>query len=301
MYIFAEPVTEAQVAEIQSQNDAKIEEFERSILGLNRGDDSETQDTQEDDHKWESIQANVQEAMDKDEMSLKNAVKEQETSAEDTEVQALFDRPEVFEEIGEGDRKDQREPDATRQQETTGEATIGAMVKENARILAEANSSSLAEREEQTAFPSEADKPFLDSIVQELAEVETASESEDVLAMTLTIRNKVNGKFVLRPEKMTAADTWSIEYSLAEVPTQVRARALYQACQIRRKKKLDKDMPAEDADADAVGQYITNLRSISTEGREWRKEQDERDRERPVQMWVQAPGRGDGEDQSLSL
>ena len=50
-----------------------------------------------------------------------------------------------------------------------------------------------------------------------------------ILAMTLTLRNKVNGSYILRPENLTKDDDWSVEYTLSPVAEERRAWALYQA------------------------------------------------------------------------
>ena len=129
---------------------------------------------------------------------------------------------------------------------------------------------------EEKKLGTQADAPFLEEIDQ------TAGPLRDVLAMTLTVRNKVNGSFVLRPENITAADRWSLEYSLVDVPDAGRARALYEACRARRKKKLDAPMPVEDEAM--MNYYMRNLRTLSEQGRQWRKDMDEKDRGRPVQI-----------------
>lgn len=393
MYIFAEPVTEEQVAEIQSHNEVKIQEFERNILGLKRGAGSEKDDAQEDDSRWEDIQADVQEAMDKDELSIDESDQNQEAIDEDAEgIGSALARPEVFEqgplyagkslagadydvtaasagtevddgdsedddvdgeeeeEDGDGDANEDGEVEDSRLQEgleesledkadikandageeervvggdSTGENDVaprdthleevrndGNLQTEgrNEDDVAGATSGQESEAAEsldgmadtsislganpndvsdegQEEHEIEADQSFLDSLDQEKAQADTAAKtnsSEDILAMTLTLRNQVNGEYVLRPEKMTAADEWSIEYSLVEVSEQRRARALYQACQRRRSKKMEALSVREDAEV--VNYYVQMLRDMSAKGRAWRKEQDRKDRKQPVQV-----------------
>lgn len=377
------------MAEIQSQNNAKIQEFERKILGLTRGTGSETDDTQEeeDDSQWENIQADVQEAMDKDELSIDEASQVQEAIDEDAEeAEFATDRPEVFEQgplytrkvpadaddgvtTASAGREDDEEVDSEEDHEgeegeedentdadedgdieenrhkegleevledsvdfkandaAEAERKIGGddaeandiapsenrpvEIQNDADLLMEQrdevdtagatfenesadettesmdrdDDSSILDEEGQHEDQIEADQRFLDSIDQEVdQEVATAksSSSKDILAMTLTLRNKVNGEYVLRPEKMTAADEWSIEYTLNEVSEQSRARALYKACQTRRGKKMGTPLVAEDAEV--VSDYIQRLRELSAKGRAWRKEQDKKDRKQPVQV-----------------
>ena len=404
MYIFAEPVTEQQVAEIQSQNEAKIEAFNRNILGLHRGEEVESQDTEEDDSKWDNIQADVQEAMDKDELSVNDPSKEQD--AEDDEVedsglgsekQVVFEEGPLYanknnahnsedatttatgsegnEENGEDDKDaiDEVESDEEvddQDEEVDQELTEEEQGNENSdkaeesrgneefeenagddsdveELVGEDESTKVSEDESQSSeqstiatsedvievediaeaedkgeslldattdheatedhtkaasdaktkreyvppmpgaeeeeFPTEADQPFLDSITEELAEADDATSSgQDILAMTLTVRNKVNGKFILRPEHLTAQDSWSIEYSLVEVSSQRRARALYEACQLRRKKRLDTpEVPEEE---EVLNQYLLRLRELSAKGKKWRARMDKEDRKKPTQV-----------------
>ena len=419
MYIFAEPVTEQQVAEIQSQNEAKIEAFNRNILGLHRGEEVESQDTEEDDSKWDNIQADVQEAMDKDELSVNDPSKEQD--AEDDEVedselgseeQGAFeegppnanknnshdsedatatvtgsegneengeddkdaiDEVESDEEVEEQDQEQGEEVDQELTEEEQGnensdeaeESRENEEFEENAgddsdveELVGEEESTGVSEDESQGSeqstvatsedvievediaeaedrgeslldattdheatqdhtkaasdakikreyvppmpgaeegeFPTEADQPFLDSITEELAEADDAtSPGQDVLAMTLTVRNKVNGKFVLRPERLTAQDSWSIEYSLVEVSSQRRARALYEACQLRRKKRLDTpEVPEEE---EVLNQYLLRLRELSAKGKKWRARMDKEDRKKPTQVLGKEIAQSSGE------
>lgn len=401
MYIFAEPVTEEQVAEIQSHNNAKIQEFERTILGLTRGNGSEMAESQDNDSKWENIQADVQEAMDKDELSVDDPSDGQEAIDDGAEnIESAPNRPEVFEqgplyanksaagvdddvtaasagseeedgnseddddvyggeereeeeeeeededanedgevensryqegleeiledeedigannvveverEVG-GDEEEEKDiapsgnnqvevhddvdlltrgrnehdtPSDTSRQESVDEAIESMDGKDDTSASPDLNTSGIPE-EGQHEFQTQADQRYLDSIDQEAAQADSAakcSSSEDILAMTITLRNKVNSQFVLRPEKMTAADEWSIEYSLNEVPEQPRARALYEACRRRRSKKMDEQLVP--GDTEVISGYIQRLREMSAKGRAWRKEQDKRDMERPVEV-----------------
>ncbi len=387
MYIFAEPVTEEQVAEIQSHKDAKIKEIERKIFGLT-SDEAVSQETEEDDSKWENIQADVRETMDKDELSIEQpngedveyddlensrvasngrgisgedvsyAIGEEAqegdeataaaAESEDDEDDELVDTEEdeateehdgekLGESIDEVDEEhdldeesleeaeDNKEGDSEEvqeakesggQEELKGNDSEEAGGEEESTDLdqedsqADDQSTSAADKdyanvqgnkELQTGgneqerlpagsadhatldFPIQADKAFLNKLTEELSYADaTASQNPDILAMTLTIRNKVNGKFVLRPERLTADDKWSIEYSLTEVDTETRARALYKACQGRRKKKYDKLETRHDEER--LDGYLRRLRELSMQGRKWRARQDKEDTMKPIQI-----------------
>ena len=390
MYIFAEPVTEEQVAEIQSHNEAKIKEFERKLFGLTL-DEAGSQETEEDDSKWENIQADVRETMDKDELSIEEAdgedveydasenarvaSNERGTSGEDdlygireearegdgataaaaeneddeddelvdSEEDEEADGEKLEESIDEADEEqdldeelleeseDDNEGESEELQEAsesdgqkelkgndgekeTGEEERTGIGQEDSQ--ADDQSASAADKdqaggqgneelqtdgnEQERAsassgdFPIKADKAFLNKVTEEVSYTDAAaSQNPDILAMTLTIRNKVNGKFVLRPSHLTARDEWSIEYSLTEVDTKTRARALYKACQARRKKKHDK-METKN-DEERLNGFLRRLRELSMEGRKWRARQDKEDTKKPVQILGDVVGERSGE------
>ena len=379
MYIFVEPVTEEQVQDLQSRNDAKIEEFERDILGLARGV-TDASDGDKDDNKWADIQAKVQEAMERDERSVdgvsetsgispltteddedddvaidrdllhddealhggdKNlvlaAIEDAETYLEDDDERSNDYKPRegdsesrtaegqtglVEEETEERDIEgaeeegdEAHESDNAELDDTEGSASVSATEEVTAPALGAAErtqtllgeSNDLAEPEalakataqdgiEHTEdSEADADSEFLDEIDREHTTT-VPPESPEILAMTLTIRNKVNDQYVLRPENLGSNDRWSIEYSLAEVPDQARAWSLYRACQLRRKKKLDVE---EDGDEDAAANfYIERMRQLSRKGQVWRKEQDEMEEGKPKIVLGKSSPRERPDDQS---
>ena len=165
--------------------------------------------------------------------------------------------------------------------------------------------------------PSDPDTPLHDAAAEANPEPEPDSEAEDsqtpgdasfldsitlthpptdLLALTLTIRNKVNNEYVLRPSALNPTDAWSVEYSIAEVAPQTRAWSLYQACQKRRKKLLDDDDEGEGEKADY---YLRRIQELSRKGREWRVEQDRRDEGMPVfvvgEKGAREEGKGEGD------
>ena len=130
-------------------------------------------------------------------------------------------------------------------------------------------------------FDTTADQPFL----EELDKEHNPATGSEVLAMTLTIRNKVNGEYVERPENLSPKDKWSIEYSLEAVPKPTRAWSLYLACQERRRKKLDGF--EERQEKNTVNHYMLNLRRLSKTGKIWRDEMDKKDQEKKVAVMGQ--------------
>jgi hypothetical protein len=131
--------------------------------------------------------------------------------------------------------------------------------------------------EQQIGDDGELETPLMEQAIQESintsasvtdstgeAEPDTAN-SKDILAMVLIIRNKVNGEYVIRPERFKKDDEWEVEYSLQEV---VNGKKLYDACRRRRRK-------AVDALQKTSYSYFQNLLNrFSKKGRKWRQSQD---------------------------
>lgn len=382
MYIFAEPVTEDMIDDLQSRNNEKVEEFERQVLGLKKMVTGE--ETGEDSSKWEEIHKEVQKAMDKDGkpsdelsealtlsgeviQSLKLASGTHQTAQsefypeesiekgsqhlgtavvneqEDEELEVEEEEAEEEEEDAEDEEKEEQtysgetddeiddiaeenaEKDRISKEESVDEAgelehrtdersdrstvemkeqvsdigdesqDIGSgSPNEQSNDTTNTSSTETNNGDSNSAFENHADANFLDKIDEEHSHQPT----DNLLAMILTIRNKVNGKYVLRPENITAshpsqakpnagnsssepssgaindskADKWAVEYSLADIPDLARAWTLYSACQTRRRKRLDPD--EGEGDGETVNHYVQRLRKISAKGRAWRREED---------------------------
>ncbi len=433
MYIFAEPVSEEQIQEIQTQNNEKVDTFQRKLMGL-EDENSESEPAQKEEDKWSDIQADVQETMARDEMSINKPSEDEDVprAAADESVPDLKGF-EVFEDgplyrkkaldqadgdqiavaAGSGEKEDEgEEEDGEREEEdavekedgeveeteidsqektydpasdldklqgeeqaqlssvnTTGETFIntggdgdvrevtddGSEMKEsgageeqvigdeiglvdeadqsgpsdNTELVAELDrlqqgeegeteseiqdeelellAQDIKEESQQTnvemalspdqanqhsdssdqatshldteeqqdshshEFDTRADQPFFEEIDQEF----TPPHGSEVLAMALTIRNKVNDKYVQRPENLGPNDKWSIEYSLEEVSKPERAWSLYRACQQRRRQKLESWENKEEDNK--VSDYVRRLRKLSQQGAVWREEMDRKD------------------------
>jgi Mitochondrial protein Pet127 len=105
-----------------------------------------------------------------------------------------------------------------------------------------------------------------------------ANPDKELLAMTLTIRNKVNGSYVVRPIDLNEGDEWKVEYSLADIATSTRAWSLYDACQARRKKTLDK----EEGESFGGDIFKKTLKALCEKGRDWRQDIDAEDAKVPA-------------------
>ena len=407
MYIFAEPVTEAQVNEIQSTNEAKIAEFERKILGLHGKEGPSEEREPDEEGKWADIEASVEEAMQKDELSLtapdasgeiipevqqessspseheglpynespaadlngddlaassrpdddqidtEEEEAEEETEEEEVKVEVRIEEKEEEKDQEPGERSDEIDEDEVEEKmedelerakegedefvedgDEANHAIINGFKEmdsagssqtlHNASISNEAGNSAEASTQEDpsTANPIidnlDSQKPIADGDFDDTKASETANSSSesshdapssdivnqekppmfkkgDMLAMTLTIRNRINGNYVLRPTALTAKDNWTVEYSLTEIDDPNRAWTLYKACQLRRAKKLEFSRKEE---GDKIDPYLAHLRKISQQGAVWREKMDKEDEARPKIVWGQPvphlPQKSDG-------
>ncbi|ORY16181.1 mitochondrial protein Pet127-domain-containing protein [Clohesyomyces aquaticus] len=102
-----------------------------------------------------------------------------------------------------------------------------------------------------------------------------------LMGWTLTIRNQVNGKYVARPEHLSATDSWSLEYYIQEIPS-ARQQAVYRGLKGRREKLLG--VQAEEQ-SKQLKTYRELLQKYSDKGRQWREEQDKIDEQLGKQLY----------------
>ena len=131
------------------------------------------------------------------------------------------------------------------------------------------------------------DKPAAES-----ATLEGAARPEDVpkpaeakkgplMGWTLTIRNKVNGEYVSRPEQLEQQDEWKIEYHIQEISEATRWK-LYGSVVYRRQQLVGLDNKAVNK---GLHQYRELIQRYSARGREWRIEQDKMDEGKVVELY----------------
>ncbi|KAL0465690.1 mitochondrial protein Pet127 domain-containing protein [Neurospora intermedia] len=103
----------------------------------------------------------------------------------------------------------------------------------------------------------------------------------ELLGMILTIRNKVNGEYVERPEHLRRTDKWEVEYSLEDMPA-LRAENIYKMVIQRRCKTLDDQ---EDRDKAWYEMFQGALHKYTRKGRMHRKKEIELGKTRPVHVY----------------
>lgn len=288
MYIFAEPVSEDDIDTIQNSQKEKVKEYERSVMGLT----SETSE-QEDPLNNEEASA-LEQKMTSDTVEIESGT----VKVIDGELSKLVKSDESLAVDARGvsnntathlPREQAKELAVDASEVMTGTLSIISSSEPSPTASSPAPSTSSDEHSDAS------DQSPL--ITPETATMET--NLKPLLAMTLTLRSRVNGAYINRPEALTPSDKWAIEYSLSEIPLPSRAWSLYESTKARRKKAFDRSNDDEDDAATAAGKdgekvvkkrdhgwnmYIDMLRQLSAKGRELRREIDEieLDRERVV-------------------
>ncbi len=343
MYIFAEPVTEEDIQRIQESKKAEIEDYERTVLGIQREPTPEEIKHEQEEAEWEELQAKVEDSMDNDELESLDESGSRDEVSDDSNVVGSdslnissvdessknsaappsdehLSMPSLeLEHANEYDAKFLRNVEKQLQHDDASAVVdieeefpdilcSSAEFQENHAISSDLNVVEGRQTSEPQmdapALPTEAgdihenaneavaDLTADKNLVGEANSADADGEikhkdsstrgSRDLLAMTLTIRNKVNGGYVLRPESIGPDDRWSVEYALAEIPSLEQSRNLYQKIQRRRALILKSDK--KDAKSNFHQSYTRKLKALSSQGRKWRIEQNDMDREKPVKV-----------------
>ncbi|KAK3325753.1 mitochondrial protein Pet127-domain-containing protein [Apodospora peruviana] len=115
------------------------------------------------------------------------------------------------------------------------------------------------------------------------AEVKNSrSEETDVLGMILTVRNKVDGKYVDRPpETFDSSNSWEVEYAIEDIDPE-RAKTLYKNTQKRREGAFFR----LETDTDPwLSMFRGKLLAFSTKGREFRESETEFHEKYPIHVY----------------
>ncbi|KAL1889417.1 hypothetical protein Sste5346_008900 [Sporothrix stenoceras] len=161
---------------------------------------------------------------------------------------------------------------------------------------------------EMMASSKEGKAPTKATATHSTTETPETPEKPEIIGMIMTIRNKVNGRYVVRPEKLNNADSWKVEYAIEEIETK-RARTLYDMLKTRRKALLSKDGKdggkdgKDDKEPEGLGEYVaaaekkTNAKSafnrefmnklyaLSAKGRRYRKNENRIMSKRPLHVY----------------
>ncbi|OQE43672.1 hypothetical protein PENCOP_c003G01252 [Penicillium coprophilum] len=247
MHIIAQPVTNEQIDAIQSKNQSQVDAITERLFYPDRFDNSEITDSAEPEAKPEA------EAEPKAELSPK----------ENTEAEAEADKKTEAKSLGDSlaDALFPIEPtDNTAEQGAESENDISFE-------LPGLNTDSKPEAKPKTKKAKFVPNPSL-----------STEYDENLLAMTLTINNKVNGVPVQRPGYFTKSDKWTIDYELGEISVE-QGNTVLQAVKKRRNTLLRKNVQDHSND------FFMNLQKLTDKGRAWRKRLNKIDRDRGILVY----------------
>lgn len=126
---------------------------------------------------------------------------------------------------------------------------------------------------------------------EECDDLDFPLEPPELLAFTLSIRNRVNGAYVKRPENFTAKQNWVIEYDLATIDDEEQAREQYKKSRRRQQTaQTNRDEARLEAWYDSA--YMRKIYEISERGKVWREEMDRVDERVGVRVFGGAQGDG---------
>ncbi|KAH8683342.1 mitochondrial protein Pet127-domain-containing protein [Tricladium varicosporioides] len=119
------------------------------------------------------------------------------------------------------------------------------------------------------------------------ANADDEANPSELMAMYLTIRNKVDGVYVRRPENLDENSDWKVEYALAEIDDKEKALTLYNALRKRRRQILVKT--DKDKDNQWNNRYINSIKAYNARGREFRKHMKEIQAKEPLKVLYAEP------------
>ncbi|RDA90334.1 hypothetical protein CP533_6004 [Ophiocordyceps camponoti-saundersi (nom. inval.)] len=107
-------------------------------------------------------------------------------------------------------------------------------------------------------------------------------ETKELIGMYVTIRNKVNGKFVERATDPSENFNWEIEYSINEMDKR-RARQIYREIRTRRR-KIHQNADPENREREWHKMFGGQLPILSKKGREYRAGKTREEEGNPVRV-----------------
>jgi hypothetical protein len=117
-------------------------------------------------------------------------------------------------------------------------------------------------------------------------------EEGPLLGWTLTVRNKVNGDYVERPENLQDEDSWNLEYHIKEIGDNMLWKS-YNAIKERRRK-----LAPNQSTSESLEHYRDLIKRYTKRGRAWRAKQDQLLEEQGVKMYRPlGPGSDAGRDE----
>ncbi len=97
--------------------------------------------------------------------------------------------------------------------------------------------------------------------------------------MILTIRNKVNGKYVKQPDPNVEIHSWVVEYALEPIAPD-RAVVIYEQLKKRRRDLLGPRSPSGFDNG-----FMNRLHTLSRKGRHFRQTENFNSRDKPIHVY----------------
>jgi hypothetical protein len=107
------------------------------------------------------------------------------------------------------------------------------------------------------------------------------TSSGPLMGWTLTVRNKVNGHYLKRPEGLEPDDNWQLEYHINEIEGGA-AWGIYNKLKERRRQLIG--LNDEEVDK-GLTSYRKVIQRYASRGRKWRATQDQINEARGVQVY----------------
>ncbi|OSS45376.1 hypothetical protein B5807_10240 [Epicoccum nigrum] len=264
MYVFAEPVSEERADEIQSTGAQYAKEWARRVIGVGK-DDAEAQES------WQNVQGEVDEQ-----------VSEDGAAGKEVESVALREEAEISAEneaVAEGESTVESQLSSEQPEDEAEEAKED--VESKSEVEAETSIENDAENEVETEAATEAEIASEEyAFAPPRFEKETTS-SGPLVGWTVTIRNKVNGQYVARPELLEPEDNWQIEYNVREI-AEANVWKLYNATKERRRQLVGLNDDEVDS---SLQNYRKVIQRYASRGRTWRAQQDQLEEQRGVHVF----------------
>ncbi|OIW29774.1 Pet127-domain-containing protein, partial [Coniochaeta ligniaria NRRL 30616] len=326
MYVFAKPVTQEQIEEVQTKNKAAVEAFERDMMGLVRDDKEESEEEvpviQKEDYSaeedeetsldvWEDMRLKVEEALENDEQGenfVRDAIEDalEDSGLLETEsveekqryLKALMEAIDLIMRLAAKSRsgsavltQDREEDESSdwvklrRFEEILHEIVEKTPKPAKSSSAEETSSADTPEQDSESApsatTPTTEQEPAKGGDASASKPVDDITRGDDVLGMIVTLRNKVDGEFVTRPEDLNKDSTWEVHYAIEELGKD-RASRLYRQTIDRRHKMMAKTQPTDDAAKAWNDGFLRKLETLSKSGRAWRRKEIEAAKKQPV-------------------
>ncbi|KAI0408108.1 Pet127-domain-containing protein [Xylaria palmicola] len=171
------------------------------------------------------------------------------------------------------------------------ERILGRLISQSRKEQLEGKSDDSISKHDHSSEPEPIDLPSAENIPSETASTpdikgkETKPEAEDeaeLLGLTLTIKNKVNGVYATRPERLTSHDKWTVEYEIQAIDPK-RAQNMYRMLKARRRQTLDHS-DVKDRDDEWYKMFKGQLERSTRKGRAFRKKETKKAKGQPIHV-----------------